>query len=232
MALVTSSLNGNAVKYDDTEFEVLKEAKNVYLHYVGDGSNITNPKGNTSCYRMFEDFEGTNLDLLNFDTSNVTNMNNMFSDCKSLENLNLSRFNTKNVVNMSGMFFNCEKLEYLDISSFNTNNVKTTNCMFMDCKNLKELDLSNFSISNVKTMDYMFFGCCNLVKLDVSSFKFTGDKIVNYMFWACTNLKELKVDNQFYQFFVDNYYLLFKNKKKTKIIPVSKLDRAVNDLFY
>ena len=85
MALVTSSLNGNAVKYNDAEFEVLKEAKNVYLHYVGDGSNITNPKGNTSCYRMFEDFEGTNLDLSKFNTCEITNMSFMFNNCINLE---------------------------------------------------------------------------------------------------------------------------------------------------
>lgn len=40
------------------------------------------------------------LDLSNFDTSNVTNMNNMFICCKYLTSLDLSNFDTSNVINM------------------------------------------------------------------------------------------------------------------------------------
>ena len=43
------------------------------------------------------------LDLLNFNTQNVTNMSKMFYECKSLEAINLSNFNTQNVTNMSNM---------------------------------------------------------------------------------------------------------------------------------
>ena len=269
MALVKEYLNGSEVEFDNTEFEICDveevwksphSKEKQYLHYIGNGINVTNPKGNTSCFAMFMEFKGSSLDLSNFDTSkvenmedmfwlckdlkeldlssfnteNVTNMNNMFLDCRSLEKLNLSNFNTCNTKYMLGMFSSCEKLEFLDISNFNTSNVSEMSCMFMDCKSLKELDLSSFNISRVKSLEYMFFGCYNLLKLDLSSFKFTGDKIINYMFWACSKLEELKIDNQFYQFFVDNYYLLFKNKKKAKIIPVNKLDKAkaIEDLFY
>ena len=35
----------------------------------------------------------TNLDVSNFDTSQVTNMGNMFSECNSLTNLDVSNFN-------------------------------------------------------------------------------------------------------------------------------------------
>ena len=34
----------------------------------------------------------------------------MFSDCSSLTNLNLSNFNTNNVTNMEYMFFGCSSL--------------------------------------------------------------------------------------------------------------------------
>ena len=50
------------------------------------------------------------LDLSNFNTQNVINMESMFSDCKSLLSLNLSSFNTQNVTNMQYMFFNCKSL--------------------------------------------------------------------------------------------------------------------------
>lgn len=205
MALVTSSLNGNAVEYDNGEFEVLKEAKNVYLHYVGNGSNITNPKGNTSCYRMFEDFEGTNLDLSKFNTSEITNMSFMFHTCMNLEHLNLSNFNTNKVTYMSFMFHACMNLKTLNISNFDTENVIDMSYMFWNCNNLKELDISSFYIDNTKMLDNMF--------------------------WDCRSLKTLKVSYDCLQFFSMNRGLLDIGNN-VNIIPVSKLDKAVNDLFY
>ena len=49
----------------------------------------------------------TNINLSNFNTQNVTNMDNMFSGCNSLKSLDLSNFNTQNVTNMSDMFSYC-----------------------------------------------------------------------------------------------------------------------------
>ena len=50
-----------------------------------------------------------NIDLLNFDTSNVTDMECMFMACYKLNN----------VTNMDLMFEECRELEYLDLSNFN-----------------------------------------------------------------------------------------------------------------
>ena len=47
------------------------------------------------------------INLSNFNTNNVTNMNSMFYECSSLKELNLNNFNTNNVTNMSGMFGGC-----------------------------------------------------------------------------------------------------------------------------
>ena len=44
----------------------------------------------------------TNLDVSNFNTSNVTSMSEMFSGCSNLTNLDVSNFNTSNVTNMGG----------------------------------------------------------------------------------------------------------------------------------
>ena len=52
------------------------------------------------------------LDLSSFDTSSVTDMNNMLSYCNNIANLDLSSFDTKNVTNMKYMFYHCNNLEY------------------------------------------------------------------------------------------------------------------------
>ena len=60
------------------------------------------------------------MDISNFDTRNVENMESLFDECRSLTSLDLSKFNTNNVVNMNYIFANCYNLAYLDISNFNS----------------------------------------------------------------------------------------------------------------
>ena len=47
----------------------------------------------------------------------------MFKNCPKLKEINLSNFNTSNVNDMSFMFSECTSLEELNISNFNINNV-------------------------------------------------------------------------------------------------------------
>ena len=206
MSLVKTILEGNKIEYDDNEFEVRYSVNNDYLHYIGDGINVTNPKGNTSCYCMFQNYKGTSIDLSNFDTHNITDMSYMFYNCCNLKSLNLFSFNTHKVTDMEAMFYECINLKTLDISEFDTANVMYMERMFRRCKSLKELDISSFYIDNTKTLDDIF--------------------------WDCKNLETLKVSSGCLQFFLDHKKLLFGNCGKINIISISKLDKVVNDLFY
>ena len=115
-----------------------------------------------------------NLDLSEFDTSNVTNMAGMFCQIESdfsnlLTNFNLSSFNTEKVTNMDCMFsyFSGNTafesgIEALDLSSFNTSNVTSMKNMFLGCGygSMKSLNLGkNFDTSKVTDMSYMFQYC-------------------------------------------------------------------------
>ena len=57
-----------------------------------------------------------------FDTSNVTDINNMFRHCTSLKYLDLSSFDTSRVSCMQEIFSGCESLEYI-IEQFNYESV-------------------------------------------------------------------------------------------------------------
>ena len=73
-------------------------------------------------------------------------MKEMFQLCKRLEVLDLSNFNTTNVNNMEYMFNRCFKLkEIKGINNFKTNNVTNMRMMFQFCNKLTDLDLSNFN---------------------------------------------------------------------------------------
>ena len=135
----------------------------------------------------------TSLDLSNFNTSNVTNMNWMFCNCNSLKSLDLSSFNTSNVTNMSNMFCFCRSLTSLDLSNFNTSKVTDMSSMFNWCDSLKYLDLSSFNTSKVTNMSRMFYDCHSLTSLDLSSFNTSKVTSMESMFNGCSYLTTIYV---------------------------------------
>ncbi len=119
----------------------------------------------------------TNIDLSGLDTSQVTDMSSMFSDCLSLTSLDVSNFDTKKVTTMSWMFQSCTTLTSLDLSNFDTSQVIDMAFMFSGCANLINLNVSSFNISKVSPeaefgagMLCMFEGCKRLLCLDLSNF--------------------------------------------------------------
>ncbi|MBR6176610.1 MAG: BspA family leucine-rich repeat surface protein [Bacteroidales bacterium] len=133
------------------------------------------------------------LDVSGFNTENVTDMHEMFYYCIQLQSLDVSGFNTEKVTNMWGMFEGCAYLTSLDVSGFNTDKVINMAYMFKHCESLKSLDVSGFQTYNVRNMEGMFDWCSNLTSLDVSGFK--TDNVINMeeMFFACRSLTSLDV---------------------------------------
>ena len=66
---------------------------------------------------MFYGCAFTSLDLSIFDTSKVTTMEYMFSDCELLTSLNLSNFYTPVLSKMNSMFNGCKKLVYINLQN-------------------------------------------------------------------------------------------------------------------
>ena len=147
--------------------------------------------GGNFAYSSFIGSEFTSLDLRTVDTSNVTNMYEMFSSCDNLSSLDVSNFDTSNVTNMDWMFRSCDNLTSLDISNFNTSKVTTMGSMFQFCRSLTSLNLSNFNTSNATNMEYMFNGCSGLTSLDVSNFNTSNVTSTSNMFGGCYNLTSL-----------------------------------------
>ena len=78
----------------------------------------------------------------------------MFYECSSLKDINLSNFNTNNVTNMNCMFYGCSSLNKIDLSNFNTNNVTDMDYMFGDCPylNKNNIIIKDKKIFNNKTL--------------------------------------------------------------------------------
>ena len=138
----------------------------------------------------------TNLDLSNFDTDDVRDMNNMCRSCDNLQSVEFgNKFNTNSVEDMSYMFSGCKCLTYLNLSNFNTNSVTNMSRMFSGCSSLTELKISNFTTPKVTDMSYMFYNCSSLTSLDLSRFNTNSVKNMSGMFYKCSSLKILDLSN-------------------------------------
>ena len=137
----------------------------------------------------------TTLDLSNFDTSQVTNMDSMFRVMSNLTTLNLSSFNTSQATDMSYMFSEMSNLTTLNLSNFNTSQVTTMSGMFSGMSNLTTLGLSNFDTSKVVNMYAMFRGMSNLTTLNLSNFDTSKVKDMSAMFSGMSNLTTLNISN-------------------------------------
>ena len=157
-------------------------------------------KGNSRCGGIFYYTRNCiEMDLSNFDTSSVTNMQAMFYYCNSLTSLDLSGFDTSSVTDMRHMFSICNSLTSLDLSNFDTSSVTSMQSMFYSCNSLTSLDLSNFDTSSVTNMQYMFASYNGeprpLPKLSKivlgNTFKFVGS---NHYFINTNWIKTFNVD--------------------------------------
>ena len=150
---------------------------------------------------MFRDCSNlTEIDLSNFDTSKITNMNSMFQGCTSLHSINLSNIDTSSVGNMVNMFNECSFLISLDLSSFNTSKVQNFNSMFSSCSSLISLDLSSFDPSNALSMNFMFKDCTSLKSLNLANFQATKGPYITQLFFGCWNLEFINFENAYLDF--------------------------------
>ena len=101
-------------------------------------------------------------------TSEVTDMSQMFLWCELLESLDVSHFDTGKVIRMDSMFEDCKSLTSLDLSAWDTHSVTSTREMFERCKSLTKLNLGALDMQNCTNMQAMFAGCYSLERIYVS----------------------------------------------------------------
>ena len=185
---------------DDTKIQAPANSTNLFEGYENctaiNNLSMLDTSKVTKMVNMFSQCSSLiSLDASSFDTSNVTNMFFMFSNCKALTILDVSGFDTSNVTNMLDMFFNCSSLTSLDVSTFDTSKVTDMSAMFSSCSSLTSLDLSNFNTSKVTDMNRMFSSCSSLTNVDLSGFNTSSATNMECMFALCSDLTSVDVSN-------------------------------------
>ena len=196
------------------DYTINNEDKTITLnHYSGNESNVTVYKNyeidgivyktklinNSSNYSNNYIFSNCNkIKTITFNdginTSNLTNIDNMFFNCILLENINISNIDTSNVTSMNSLFAMCVSLKDLDISNFNTSNVEDIRKMFECCESMRSVNLNGIDTKKVKYFDEMFRECNSLETLDLTSFDTNMAKSMTSMFSNCTKLLSIKVN--------------------------------------
>ena len=196
-----ASINAKNIENEESDYEIklwLDPTDKTAYYYTEPEKVYLNANSSEMFYSKYDEQKIKNIleiDLSNFDTSQVTNMNNMFDGMTNLTTLNLSNFNTSKVTNMRFMFFHASNLTSLNLSNFDTSRVADMQYMFSYASNLTSLDLSNFDTSKVINMRYMFYGMSNLAILNLSSFDTSKVTNMSYMFYGMRNLTTLNLSS-------------------------------------
>lgn len=117
----------------------------------------------TSFERLFKNWDGEFGDMSNWDTSNVTNFDECFYDCKLPNSCGIEKWNMSNAETIYGMFCGCSIKTYdknsknvLDLNSWDVSNVESFSNTFQNSNFL--FDISKWNTSNAKNMFLMFSG--------------------------------------------------------------------------
>ena len=233
--------------YSITSFYSLLANKNNLTSFsisnIADTSAVTNT---SSMFAFSSNLLAPDLTYLN--TSNVTNMQYMFSDT-DIDTLDLSTFNTANVLDMEGMFEYSSDLTSLDVSGFDVSSVTNMSYLFsgfqgstldlstwltssltevqgmFDSALMTSLNLVNFDTSGVTDMNGMFLGCENMTSLNVSSFDTSSVAVMDSMFGNCYSLTSLNLSG-FDTANVESTYEMFYGAQSLTTLDLSSFDTA------
>lgn len=142
----------------------------------------------TSLFLAFNNSGLKQINVSNWDTSNVTNMSNTFSHCELLTSIDVSKWNTSKVTNMEGMFVDCNLLASVDVNKWNTSKVTDMASMFSGCGTLRSIDVSKWNTSNVTDISGMFFGCGSLHSVDITGWDTSKVTNMTRLFFNCSSL--------------------------------------------
>ena len=148
---------------------IVSEENKALNGVIVDSNSISNNKDNPN-FKYCPFFNTSNVTIMTgmftncsslisiplLDTSKATNMSNLFNGCSSLTSIPL--LDTSKATGMISMFHSCSSLTYIPL--LNTSNVKNMNSMFYNCSSLNSI--SALDTRNVTNMSNMFFNCSSL----------------------------------------------------------------------
>lgn len=187
---VTSVIVENATINGMNFSSVASTMKNLSF---GEGNvlNTTDLAGVFSGHVILETVDMSGLDL-----SRLRSTADMFNGCQNLRSITFPETNgLHDVTHMNFMFYDCRSLQSLDFSGSDLSNVCVTRRMFSDCENLSNLVFPDNAFDATELAEYMFYGCNSLTDLDLLNCDFSNCEDLSYLFYGCKGITNLKLNN-------------------------------------
>ena len=185
---ITKNYGNKKLFFPDNKDELVDLLKRL-IPERGNNANLNDIDVNkiTDMSYLFSKYDHIeNIDISEWDVSNVTVMNNMFRDCKRF-NSDLGDWDVSNVKDMRSMFQGCASFTGQGIENWDTRNVETMEGMLAFCKKFNN-DISHWDVSNVKTFSSMFENAITFNK-DLSNWNISNSSNTRWMFLGCESLK-------------------------------------------
>ena len=250
--IIDQSKNLISVDEPDSDYQIFAWFDNdtKTIKYYSEGQKIFLNSNSSKAFIGLKELH--ELDVSNFDTSNVNDMSRMFAYLENIEDLDLSSFKVKNVKNMEYMFIGMTKIQNLNLNWENESDVTNTRGMFSGLKLIKSLNLSNldtrnvvnmsamfenmsslegiqfgekFITKNVTTMGGMFSNDVELKTLDLSRFDTSNVTNMEYMFSHASKLTTLNLSN-FNTSKVTNMSNMFSRMYSLTVLNLSSFDTS------
>ena len=135
------------------------------------------------------------IDIRNFDTRNVVDMQYTFAGLKNVRHLDLHGFDVSKVNNIGAIFSGNPTLVSLNLANWQLDSIHAMDSLFAGMHALTDLNLTGFTTKNVTDMHHMFTECYALTTLDLSSFDTSKVTDMNNMFRDNFALKNLNLSS-------------------------------------
>ena len=138
---------------------------------------------------LFDEMEGlVKINISDWDVSKVKRMDYMFRCCANLEKIiGIEDWDVSKVENMQGMFDGC-KLFNQNISKWNVSKVENMASMFYECTSFNQ-PLDDWNVSNVEDMSWLFSEC-EKFNQDISSWNVFRVTYMTGMFDNCKSFNQ------------------------------------------
>lgn len=135
------------------------------------------------------------IDIRNFDTRNVVDMQYTFAGLKNVRHLDLHGFDVSKVNNIGAIFSGNPTLVSLNLANWQLDSIHAMDSLFAGMHALTDLNLTGFTTKNVTDMHHMFTECHALTTLDLTSFDTSKVTDMNNMFRDNFALKNLNLSS-------------------------------------